>query len=278
MDAHRGRDNRACDGGARRRADLLRGEHRQAGAARARPGRDRPRARDAAVRERGAGARQLLARRLGGAGARAPGRRRDDRAARSDAARARTTRSCCAGARGPLRAAAERGLRAAPGRDARALAGARRSTRGPRSRARGCCAPTDARSRARGASRRRRRRSPARARAAAPAGRAEPRRARRARWTGASPRRCSCAARRPPQVDYLDPDFFVYSDEVDFARRLRDAGWVSLYVPGARRDAPRAALQRRRARRARIVELSRNRDLYMRKHHSALAALARCAG
>ena len=36
------------------------------------------------------------------------------------------------------------------------------------------------------------------------------------------------------QVGYLDPDFFVYSDEVDFARRLRDAGWESLYVPGAR--------------------------------------------
>ena len=35
------------------------------------------------------------------------------------------------------------------------------------------------------------------------------------------------------QVDYLDPDFFVYSDEVDFARRLRDAGWHSLYVPQA---------------------------------------------
>src|SRR6202040_1565899 len=35
------------------------------------------------------------------------------------------------------------------------------------------------------------------------------------------------------QVGYLDPDFFVYSDEVDFARRLRDAGWRCLYVPGA---------------------------------------------
>ena len=35
------------------------------------------------------------------------------------------------------------------------------------------------------------------------------------------------------QVDYLDPDFFVYSDEVDFAKRLRDAGWRSLYVPSA---------------------------------------------
>jgi GT2 family glycosyltransferase len=35
------------------------------------------------------------------------------------------------------------------------------------------------------------------------------------------------------QVGYLDPDFFVYSDEVDFARRLRVAGWTSVYVPTA---------------------------------------------
>ena len=34
-------------------------------------------------------------------------------------------------------------------------------------------------------------------------------------------------------VDYLDEDFFVYSDEVDFQLRLRQAGWHSLYVPGA---------------------------------------------
>jgi GT2 family glycosyltransferase len=75
------------------------------------------------------------------------------------------------------------------------------------------------------------------------------------------------------QVDYLDPDFFVYSDEVDFARRLRDAGWRSLYVPAA------AAIHHEQlstdvipARR--IVELARNRDRYMRKHHSAAAARA----
>ena len=35
------------------------------------------------------------------------------------------------------------------------------------------------------------------------------------------------------QVGYLDPAFFVYSDEVDFARRLRDADWRSLWVPAA---------------------------------------------
>lgn len=73
------------------------------------------------------------------------------------------------------------------------------------------------------------------------------------------------------QVDYLDPDFFVYSDEVDFARRLRDAGWSSVYVPQAlavhHEQLSTDAIPERR-----IVELARNRDLYMRKHHSAAAA------
>jgi len=75
------------------------------------------------------------------------------------------------------------------------------------------------------------------------------------------------------QVGYLDPDFFVYSDEVDFARRLRDAGWRSVYVPQAlavhHEQLSSGALPERR-----IVELSRGRDLYMRKHHSAAAARA----
>ncbi|HXW58241.1 MAG TPA: glycosyltransferase [Solirubrobacteraceae bacterium] len=74
-------------------------------------------------------------------------------------------------------------------------------------------------------------------------------------------------------VGYLDGDFFVYSDEVDFARRLRDAGWHSLYVPGARavhhEQLATGAVPERR-----IVELARNRDLYMRKHHSPGAARA----
>ncbi|HEY5193552.1 MAG TPA: glycosyltransferase [Solirubrobacteraceae bacterium] len=74
------------------------------------------------------------------------------------------------------------------------------------------------------------------------------------------------------QVDYLDPDFFVYSDEVDFARRLRDAGWHSLYVPSAvaihHEQLSTGTVPERR-----IVELARNRDLYMRKHHSRAAAL-----
>jgi N-acetylglucosaminyl-diphospho-decaprenol L-rhamnosyltransferase len=75
------------------------------------------------------------------------------------------------------------------------------------------------------------------------------------------------------QVGYLDGDFFVYSDEVDFARRLRTAGWRSVYVPAAvavhHEQLSSDAVPERR-----IVELSRNRDLYMRKHHSAAAARA----
>ena len=72
-------------------------------------------------------------------------------------------------------------------------------------------------------------------------------------------------------VGYLDPDFFVYSDEVDFARRLRDAGWRSVYVPDAEavhhEQLSTGALPERR-----IVELARGRDLYMRKHHSRASA------
>ncbi|HEX4345057.1 MAG TPA: glycosyltransferase [Solirubrobacteraceae bacterium] len=73
------------------------------------------------------------------------------------------------------------------------------------------------------------------------------------------------------QIDWFDPAFFVYSDEVDFCKRLRDAGWSTLYVPDAaaihHEQLSTGAVPERR-----IVELSRNRDLYMRKHHTAQAA------
>jgi N-acetylglucosaminyl-diphospho-decaprenol L-rhamnosyltransferase len=75
------------------------------------------------------------------------------------------------------------------------------------------------------------------------------------------------------QIGWFDPAFFVYSDEVDFCRRLRDAGWRTLYVPEARcvhhEQLSTGAVPERR-----IVELSRNRDRYMRKHHSPAAARA----
>lgn len=75
-------------------------------------------------------------------------------------------------------------------------------------------------------------------------------------------------------VGYMDPDFFVYYDECDFAKRLADAGWHSLFVPAAEavhHDQLSTDLARGLPR---IVEFHRNRDLYMRKHHGLVAALA----
>jgi N-acetylglucosaminyl-diphospho-decaprenol L-rhamnosyltransferase len=74
------------------------------------------------------------------------------------------------------------------------------------------------------------------------------------------------------RIGWLDPAFFVYSDEVDFCKRLRDAGWAVLFVPTAQavhHERAGGPLPERR-----IVELARNRDRYMRKHHGAGAALA----
>jgi N-acetylglucosaminyl-diphospho-decaprenol L-rhamnosyltransferase len=75
-------------------------------------------------------------------------------------------------------------------------------------------------------------------------------------------------------VRYFDPDFFVYSDETDFQKRLQDAGWRVLFVPAAlaihhdQLSSDPAGMRRR------IVEFHRGRDRYMRKHHSAPGRLA----
>lgn len=76
------------------------------------------------------------------------------------------------------------------------------------------------------------------------------------------------------QVDFMDPAFFVYYDECDFAKRLADAGWHSLFVPSAEavhHDQLSTDLAKGLPR---IVEFHRNRDLYMRKHHGPAGALA----
>jgi N-acetylglucosaminyl-diphospho-decaprenol L-rhamnosyltransferase len=75
------------------------------------------------------------------------------------------------------------------------------------------------------------------------------------------------------QVGWLDGDYFVYSDETDFCKRLGDAGWRILFAPGARavhhdQLGTDAASMRRR-----IVEFHRNRDLYFRKHGLTLTRL-----
>jgi len=73
-------------------------------------------------------------------------------------------------------------------------------------------------------------------------------------------------------VGWLDAAFFVYSDEVDFCKRLRDAGWTVLHVPAAQ-AVHHEQLSTGAGAGRRIVEMSRNRDRYMRKHHSVAAAL-----
>lgn len=76
------------------------------------------------------------------------------------------------------------------------------------------------------------------------------------------------------EVEFMDPAFFVYYDECDFAKRLYEAGWHSLFVPAAEavhHDQLSTDLAKGLPR---IVEFHRNRDLYMRKHHGRRAAYA----
>jgi hypothetical protein len=81
------------------------------------------------------------------------------------------------------------------------------------------------------------------------------------------------------QVGHLDPEFFVYSDETDFCKRLADAGWRILFVPEATAIHHEQLATDLEASRRRIVEFHRGRDRYMRKHHSgAVAAIARVLG
>ena len=74
------------------------------------------------------------------------------------------------------------------------------------------------------------------------------------------------------EVGYLDPAFFVYSDETDFCKRLHGAGRRILHVPDARVVHHEQLATDRAARERRIVEFHRGRDRYLRKHHGAAAA------
>jgi N-acetylglucosaminyl-diphospho-decaprenol L-rhamnosyltransferase len=76
------------------------------------------------------------------------------------------------------------------------------------------------------------------------------------------------------EVGYLDPAFFVYYDECDFCKRLAGAGWRTLFVPAAEAVHHDQLSTDLAAGLPRIVEFHRNRDRYMRVHHSRPAALA----
>jgi N-acetylglucosaminyl-diphospho-decaprenol L-rhamnosyltransferase len=74
------------------------------------------------------------------------------------------------------------------------------------------------------------------------------------------------------RVGWLDPGFFVYSDETDFCKRLRDAGYEILFVPGAEAVHRDQMASDESGAERRIVEYHRNRDRYLRKHKGALTA------
>lgn len=77
------------------------------------------------------------------------------------------------------------------------------------------------------------------------------------------------------EVGFLDPSFFVYSDETDFCKRLGQAGWSILYVPTAEAVHHEQLTTDRSAGSRRVIEFHRGRDRYMRKHHPRLAPLSR---
>ncbi len=242
------------------RAELLRRQHLPARAAAARPGRDRARAREP-CRSRprcwcSTTARATAPRR------RRASTRRSRRRSRwtSAAARRSTTPSCCAARAGATRCCSTRTPSCAPGRRSRC---GRRSQERPRAACAGArLLRPDGRAQACAW------RFPTVATALAGAlmlhrlytvqSRGE--RVREVDWCQSS----ALLVRREAaaQVGYLDPDFFVYSDEVDFARRLRDAGWRSVYVPQARRRPPRAARHRRAARAADRRTVARARPVH----------------
>ena len=75
------------------------------------------------------------------------------------------------------------------------------------------------------------------------------------------------------RIGWLDPGFFVYSDETDFCKRLRDAGWRILFVPAARAIHHDQMAQDAAGAERRIVEYHRNQDRYLRKHRGRVEAV-----
>jgi N-acetylglucosaminyl-diphospho-decaprenol L-rhamnosyltransferase len=81
------------------------------------------------------------------------------------------------------------------------------------------------------------------------------------------------------EVGLFDEGFFIYSEETDLCRRLRDAGWRTQYVPAVtvvhHESQFSAGIPERR-----VNEMWRSRHRYWRKHHSAAGArlAALCTG
>jgi GT2 family glycosyltransferase len=69
------------------------------------------------------------------------------------------------------------------------------------------------------------------------------------------------------EVGGFDPAFFMYGEDLDLCRRLREAGWRGLYLPAARVVHRKGEATRRRSTRM-LVEFHRAMWIYWRKHEA----------
>ena len=78
------------------------------------------------------------------------------------------------------------------------------------------------------------------------------------------------------QVGLLDEAYFMYSEELDWCRRIRDAGWRVVYLPAAR-IVHHEGKSSDQAISARHVNFHTSKVRYFRKHHGrAIAEGLRC--
>lgn len=75
------------------------------------------------------------------------------------------------------------------------------------------------------------------------------------------------------QVGPMDEGFFMYSEELDWCRRFREAGWRVVYLPTTRIIHHRGKSSEQVVA-ARHVHFQSSKVRYFRKHHSAAAAEA----
>ncbi len=73
------------------------------------------------------------------------------------------------------------------------------------------------------------------------------------------------------QVGPMDEGFFMYSEELDWCRRFRDAGWRVVYLPTAR-VVHYGGKSSEQVLPARHIHFQASKIRYFRKHHGAAAA------
>ncbi len=73
------------------------------------------------------------------------------------------------------------------------------------------------------------------------------------------------------EVGYLDEGYFMYSEELDWQKRIRDAGWEIAYVPAAQ-VIHYEGKSSEQAGAATHIRFSRSKVRYFQKHHGLLAA------